>query len=389
MGANITEIKFVHCADIHLDAPFTAIGTQGDRSSIRRNDLKQAFQKIVDTVKMEKAQFLLICGDFFEHGYVRKSTIYYVNDIFKTVPDTNIFILPGNHDPYTADSFYVNFKWNENVNILSPDCRYVVLSDLGVCVYGCGFENSGFSTGSCLAKPLNPELINILLFHGTVGMNFSESVYNTAASQELDSLGVDYIAMGHFHNRLEGLGANKNIYNPGSPEPLGFDEPGEHGFFTGSIKKPVGLNSDLEIKFVKSNRKTYMNVAINIDGCSTDEQVINKIERAVQLDNMERGLFSITLRGYIDNEFKIDLRHIQSYFEDKVFFIKIKDETYPDYDFEEITREPGLKGLFVKKMVCLIDSTEDSHQKEVLTKSLYYGLEALERGSIDPSSELV
>jgi exonuclease SbcD len=389
MGADMTEIKFVHCADIHLDAPLTAIGTQNNRSSIRRADLKQAFQKIVDTVKVEKAQLLLICGDFFEHGYVRKSTIYYVNDIFKTIPDTSIFILPGNHDPYAADSFYVNFKWNENVNILSPDNSYVILSDLGACVYGCGFENSGFDIQSCLAKPLNPELINVLLLHGTVDMNFSENAYNTVTSQELDSLGMDYIAMGHFHNRLEGLGSNKNIYNPGSPEPLGFDEPGEHGFFTGSIKKAKGLNSELEIKFIKSNKRTYMNIAVNIDGCSTDEQVISKIKSAVQSDNMESGLFSITLKGYIDKEFKMDLRYIQSYFEDKVFLIKIKDETCPDYDFEEIACEPGLKGLFVKKMMGLINNTEDSHNKEILTKSLYYGLEALERGSIDLSSELV
>lgn len=132
-----------------------------------------------------------------------------------------------------------------------------------------------------------------------------------------------------------------------------------------------------------------MNIAVNIDGCSTDEQVISKIKSAVQSDNMESGLFSITLKGYIDKEFKMDLRYIQSYFEDKVFLIKIKDETCPDYDFEEIACEPGLKGLFVKKMMGLINNTEDSHNKEILTKSLYYGLEALERGSIDLSSELV
>jgi len=37
---------------------------------------------------------------------------------------------------------------------------------------------------------------------------------------------MDYIALGHFHNTLRGVGKSENIYNPGSPEPLGFDEEG-------------------------------------------------------------------------------------------------------------------------------------------------------------------
>jgi len=68
-----------------------------------------------------------------------------------------------------------------------------------------------------------------------VDLDFKDSRYNPMSSGELALLGMDYIALGHFHNTLRGVGKSENIYNPGSPEPLGFDEEGEHGVFIGRI----------------------------------------------------------------------------------------------------------------------------------------------------------
>jgi len=59
----------------------------------------------------------------------------------------------------------------------------------------------------------------------------SKNAWNPLQSSTLDRLEMDYIALGHFHSRLEGVGAKHNIFNPGSPEPLGFDEEGSHGIF--------------------------------------------------------------------------------------------------------------------------------------------------------------
>ena len=39
--------------------------------------------------------------------------------MFKEIPNTKIFITPGNHDPNIKNSFYQQFKWNENVHIFT------------------------------------------------------------------------------------------------------------------------------------------------------------------------------------------------------------------------------------------------------------------------------
>jgi len=82
-------------------------------------------------------------------------------------------------------------------------------------VYGAGFSN--FHEGTSLInkiEPADPRYINILLVHGTVDLDFKDSRYNPMSSGELALLGMDYIALGHFHNTLRGVGKSENIYNP-------------------------------------------------------------------------------------------------------------------------------------------------------------------------------
>ena len=75
----------------------------------------------------------------YEHNYIRKSTIEYINDLFKQISQTKIFITPGNHDPYISNSMYKNFKWNNNVKIFTSKIEKV--EDKEVNIYGVGFED--------------------------------------------------------------------------------------------------------------------------------------------------------------------------------------------------------------------------------------------------------
>ena len=43
--------------------------------------------------------------------------------MFKEIPNTRIYIVPGNHDPKIKDSYYNNFNWNSNVHIFDEKLR--------------------------------------------------------------------------------------------------------------------------------------------------------------------------------------------------------------------------------------------------------------------------
>jgi exonuclease SbcD len=377
-------IKFLHCADLHLDMPFTSLGVSGNKSTVRREDIKKTFRRIIDTARNEEVDILLIAGDLYEHEYARKSTINFVNDCFYEISDIKVVISPGNHDPYVSNSFYKNYSWSPNVSILSSQQPNIRIGDVA-CVHGCGF--TGFQEARSLIdgiSDVDANMINILLIHGTVGLEFTKEAYNPMTVDELDSLGMDYIALGHFHNRFAEAGKFGNIYNPGSAEPLGFDETGRHGVFVGTISKPEGEMCVCDVHFVELNSRSYTVMEIDVSGCTTVDRVADRMARALRGQSIDRKhLLNVTLKGFVDNGVSIDVQQLQSYFEDKVFFMKIKDETSSDYNFEEIIKEPGLRGLFVRKAFSLIDQTADERRKKLLMKSVYYGLQALEQGRVD------
>lgn len=379
----MNSLKFLHFSDIHLDAPFSSLGSKFAAEQ-RRRDLLEVFGRIIDLAKKEAVDIILISGDLYEHEYVRKSTIHYINKKFSEIPETKVFIVPGNHDPCISNSYYQNFEWSKNVCILSENRTKVFLEEHNACVYGAGFSN--FHEGTSLInkiEPADPRYINILLVHGTVDLDFKDSRYNPMSSGELALLGMDYIGLGHFHNTLRGVGKSENIYNPGSPEPLGFDEEGEHGVFIGRIDFVSKEEKKLQVKFEKTCKRQYKSFEIKSDCFESDDQIIDEIFRKAVKDENRNDLVHITLKGYTMPGYRINAANIASAIEDSFFYAVVNDETVNQYNYEELMNEPGLKGLFVRKMFSLIDKAENEKEKHLLMKAMQYGVEALEQGKVE------
>ena len=112
-------MKFVHIADMHFDAPFITLAECNELGKLRRIEQREIFRKIIEYIKENEIPYFFIAGDLYEHNCIRQSTIEYINNLFKTIPNTKIFISPGNHDPFLKNSFYNNFIWSDNVTIFN------------------------------------------------------------------------------------------------------------------------------------------------------------------------------------------------------------------------------------------------------------------------------
>jgi len=377
------ELKFVHCADIHLDAPFSSLGP--GKSSIRRQELLHTFQRIIQITREENAGLLLISGDLYEHDYVRRSTVGSVCDLFLTLPDTDIFIIPGNHDPLTANSYYRTFRWPDNVHILDGERPFHILESRCVCVYGAAFRGYREDRLPLPARVQQAQnLFNILLAHGTVDLDMGGGGYNPMNSRELAAAGMDYVALGHFHNRKDNIGGYGILYNPGSPEPLGFDEPGEHGIYAGSLSASPGKKAELrDLRFIRTGRYEYETLEVTLNECSSDLQALERIGDFLHFSNPGTRLVQLVLKGYVDPSYRPDTGFLSDRLEKSAFSIKIKNETLPGYMLEELCREPGLRGLFTRKMLARIEKAEAGAAKAQLMRALYFGLEALDKGVIE------
>ena len=356
-------MKFVHIADMHFDTPFKSLSAKENLGEIRRLEQRKVFKEIIEFIKENHIEYMFIAGDLYEHEYVRESTIEYINSLFKQIPDTKIFISPGNHDPYIKNSYYKNYNWAENVYIFKD--KLEKYEDENVNIYGTAFTEFYMEE-----SPLNHFALDysikpsILVSH--IDLNGSKDEegfsYNPILESKLNSIGFDYVAMGHIHkNNIE----NKNrIYYPGSTISLGFDEIGEHGMIVGELTK-----DSFAKQFIKLDDRVFTEIVLNVESFASREEII---EHIAELELKDNYMYKLILTG--KRNFEINVRELLKVIS-RENILKIKDMTKTNYDLEEIAKENNLRGIFIREVLKKLETGEYS-EKEI-EKAIEIGLETM------------
>ena len=361
-------MKFIHIADMHFDSPFVNLSDKDGLGDLRRLEQRKVFRKVTEYIKENNIKYLFISGDLYEQKYIKKSTIEYINNLFKEIPETRIFISPGNHDPYTKNSYYNKFYWNENVKIFTSKIEKIECEDANI--YGYGFDD--FYCKNCGIEKVELEdknKLNILVIHGTLdGGAIENSEYNPLSSKMLKEKGFDYVALGHIHKLDYNKEENQNIVYPGSTVSLGFDELGKHGMIVGELEE-----EKINLEFVPLDETEFKLYDLDITEIISKEELIEKIN---EINFEENNLIEIILTG--KRNFEIDRYELYKLISnDKV--IKIKDKTKINYDLEKLSNDTTLKGLFAKEMLAKLNEENiPEEQKEIIEKAVEIGMEAID-----------
>ena len=366
------EITFFHCADVHLDSPFSSLAGKPGLSAARRRELMEAFSRMITNVRNEKPDLLIIAGDLFENTYVQLSTVSNLNVMFGTIPDTRILMITGNHDLEAANSYYRAYEWGNNVYFLGEEQKSIYFEDINTWIHGLGWGvGQGFGNRLDSIKP-DKDKFNILIFHGDIDLQIGSRDYNSISSEIAGSMGFDYVAAGHNHR--------KRIYkdiicNPGSLDPLGFDEPGIHGYFKGILSKDSGLN----VEFVENSHVEYVTIELDITGMNNDSVVLDALNKDMK---KEKVLYKVLLKGAKTIEYTPDTIFIANTLLEHVLFARVRDESTVRVPVEDLSLLKGLKGEFTRTVMEKIEGA-DEEEKEILMKALYYGIEAMDKGNIE------
>lgn len=356
-------MKFVHIADMHFDTPFSLLSSRADLGEIRRLDQRKAFKKMIEYIKENEIPYLFIAGDLYDHEYIRESTIDFINGCFKQIPETHIYITPGNHDPYLKNSYYAKYNWSENVKIFTSNIEKVETKDFNL--YGYGFEDFYCRNSDIEEIQIeNENKMNILITHASLDGGYDDKrEYNPISSSKLKTLNFDYIALGHIHkcNLSE---SNKSVIYPGSTVSLGFDELGEHGMIVGNIEK-----ENLDIEFVRLDGKEFKEIEIDVTNINTIEELLEKVN---ELTFEEDNLYKIILTG--NRNFEINVYKLYKLIEIRNV-IKIKDKTKIGYDLNSISNDMTLKGIFAKEMITRLQ--DENIDKEIVEKAIEIGMDVL------------
>ena len=95
------NIKFIHCADVHLGAnPFEI--------EERFEDMGKALNQVCEFALEEKVDFILIAGDFFHNKVLNPKTLEQAINNLEKLKKAKIpvFLTEGNHDMETYSHIY-------------------------------------------------------------------------------------------------------------------------------------------------------------------------------------------------------------------------------------------------------------------------------------------
>ncbi len=221
-------LTFIHAADFHLGANLHRFGTARERlQDAQFRALEITLQQAVDN----RAAFVLICGDLFDQRNPSPGIVRRTSEIFSTCSHMPVYILPGTHDFLSDNSVFGPGKerWTgDNIIILdntitSPhrvpgvDCH----------LYFCPNQSNRSSTSPITGMiRQNESGYHIGLAHGSLqigGLDFKNDypIY----PEDIKKTGLDYLALGHWHNgRLEKHGPTTVAY-PGTSQPISWSDP--------------------------------------------------------------------------------------------------------------------------------------------------------------------
>lgn len=215
--------RFIHSADWQLGAKFVQFGAQGN--SLRGVRL-QTLRRTLELAKQHAADAVLIAGDLFEDNQVDDALVASVIEVFRAHPALPVYILPGNHDPFTGP----DSVWQRKALLNAPANVHVLrdagITDLGARAYLVASPlNQKLSTTDPslklveLAAGLPTDAIKIGITHGALAIEAKHQPNDfPIALNAASRAGLDYLAIGHWHNWLPDTDGGC-IVMPGTPEP--------------------------------------------------------------------------------------------------------------------------------------------------------------------------
>lgn len=284
MGA---DFKFVHCADLHLGCRFSGLAA-ADPVLARRlaESAFRSFQRIVDLVRTEQADFLVIAGDIFDEGTETPRTRYrFAQELARTaVP---CFLVRGNHDHVMSWEDSIPFPSNVTVFGPQPDTKTLDIRGHPVEVTGVSFPDLHTKTNLAAQLHGSPDRYTVAVVHCSVaGIAGSGAGYAPCQKNDLLGRGVNYWALGHIHKRQAILEDSPWAVYPGDIQGLNPDETGPKGAYLVAVTRGQAVPG-----FRATQEVLWQNVDLDITGKTTLNELIDGI--AIPRDS----LLSLTVRG--------------------------------------------------------------------------------------------
>ncbi len=362
----MSAVKILHCADLHIGANESFLC---EKAAARRIEALMTFERIVDLATENGVKLVLISGDLFDSLKIENIFVKRVIEKVESSKDITFVYCAGNHDPLNYNSPFFDAKLPENFKVLPTNDSVIEVFE-GVKVYGRSFAEVLDDGEERFSLEPQENCINIMCIHGEYGFG---SAQNPISNDFVINSNMDYIALGHVHQRSEPKKVgNTYIAYCGCPEGLGFDELGEKGVYIGEIDK-----NRCDLQFYKTSKRMHITENIDVSDLNGNMEISEKILSVLKDkygEEFSENLYKIVLTGEVSEELKINTTELAKRIGEVTYFAKVKDKTSLKFNLDLIKNEMSLKGIFVSKMLEKMENEPEN--KERLQSALKIGLKA-------------
>ena len=373
----MTHVKFVHCADLHLDTPFRGLSQVApDIAQTLDEATYTSFENIVDLAIANRVDFVIIAGDVYDSSDRSLRAQFAFRDSLGRLTEHGIpsFVAFGNHDPVSGWSN--SLEWPELTHRFGAgevDIRQVCREGTPVAsVHGISFAKEAVTED--LSKRFQAHRTGgpeIAVLHANVGSNTGHAPYAPTTVPLLAEKGFDYWALGHVHrHQILRAGAPAIVY-PGCAQSRHPNETGPKGCCVVTLSD----SGETDVRFVATDVVRYGRERVDISVCGTVDAIQRTVAEACdKLSEQAEGrhlVLRLTLTGR--SPLQRELRHGDTHVELEnrlrddllarspwVWLEKLTMETRGTYEIQTLREQQDFTGDIVREYRSLLDSDTDA-----------------------------
>ena len=282
----MSDFRFLHAADIHLDSPLRGLSGQEGESAMRiRGATREALENLVSLAIDEEVSFVIISGDLYDGDWKDYRTgLFFVKQMGRlSEAGISVFLLYGNHDAESQITRRLLLPSNVRT-FSSKKPETFTLPEIGVVLHGQSFRQRDVAENlvSEYPPPLSGKFNIGVLHTGLGGMGSREGMgghvnYAPCTLDELIKKGYDYWALGHVHQTTV-LHEWPHVVFPGNIQGRHIRETGPKGVCLVTIKD----RKIEEMTMIPVDVARWDRLSVDAEGSRRMSEVIDRIGAALE-----------------------------------------------------------------------------------------------------------
>ena len=275
----MTNVRFLHTADIHLDSPLRGLAGHDGRAAERiRTATRQALAAVVELAIVEQVDGVVIAGDLYDGDWPDFNTgLFFVEQMGRLLrADVPVYLLYGNHDAASRITKSLNLP--DNVHVFGSRAPQTFqLPGRNVALHGQSFPQRDVTDN--LASHYPPPIagmFNIGVLHTGLGGMGGHANYAPCRVEQLANHGYDYWALGHVHKR-QVVQNRPPIVFPGNVQGRHVRETGAKGVYLVTVTDGEVTNLD----FRPCDAVRWCERTVSVEQAGSMADVANAMGRAL------------------------------------------------------------------------------------------------------------